>query len=207
MARKPIQLERIGLRTPRERMWSAMRTLVNFTPTEIEDKAHPIKRGAVTDYLEGLVKAGYVGCVAPTDRRASGHFRPTQYQVIKFAAVTPQVDKNGAPVQVNLGVMAMWRSMKVRKVFDAELVATDATQGSVTCTLWTAKSYLTQLSKAGYLKVERAASNGGGLARYRLVRDTGPLPPAVTRAKVVYDRNTGELHAVATPQEVCDALA
>lgn len=207
MARKPIQLERIGLRTPRERMWQAMRTLVNFTPSLVEDKAHPIKLSAVTDYLEGLVKAGYVGCVAPTDRRDNGHFRPTHYQVLKFAAVTPQIDKEGEPVKVNLGVMAMWRSMKVRKVFDAELVATDATQGSVICTLWTAKSYLTQLNKAGYLKVEKAAHNGGGLARYRLVRDTGPLPPAVTRAKVVYDRNTGELHTVATPQEVCDVVS
>jgi hypothetical protein len=121
--------------------------------------------------------------------------------------LTPQLDEDGQPNKPHIGVTAMWRAMKVRKTFDANTVATDATQGSVTCSLNTAKTYLTHLDRAGYLVVAKAARNAGGLTVYRLVRDTGPLPPAITRAKVVYDRNTGVLHTVATAQEVCDAVA
>ena len=129
----------------------------------------------------------------------------TQYVVDRPQALTPRVDAQGRESRAPLGVIAMWRAMKVRRTFDAAQLAADATQGDITCTLGTAKSYLQQLKRAGYLAVERE-SVPGRLARYRLVRDTGPLPPAVTRAKVVFDRNTGELMPVQTAQEVADAL-
>lgn len=201
MPRKPIELEHVGLRTPRERMWAAMKTLVDFTPAQIEDRAHPVHVTTVLSYLEGLVKAGFVERVGECRR-----FTAQPFRVVRFAAVTPQLDSNGKPIRPNLGVLAMWRAMKVRRTFDASLVAADATQGTVACSIATAKAYLKHLGRAGYLAEVRKPHNGGGLTVYRLVRDTGPLPPAITRAKVVYDRNTGDLHAVSTAQEVCDAL-
>lgn len=206
MSRKPIQLELAGNRTPRERMWSAMRRLGTFTPTQIEDAAHPITLESVLDYVAGLAKAGHVRQVkAQTRDAAAARFTNTQYVVERSVALAPRVDAEGRESRAPLGVIAMWRAMKVRRSFDAAQVAADATQGDITCTLGTAKSYLQQLKRAGYLAVERE-SVPGRLARYRLIRDTGPLPPAVTRAKVVFDRNTGELMPVQTAQEVADAL-
>lgn len=205
MPRKPIHLELAGKRTPRDRMWAAMRKLGTFAPTQIEDLAHPITLESVLDYVAALCKAGYVRQVKAQTRETAARFSPTQYVVERPVALAPRVDAQGRESRAPLGVIAMWRAMKVRRTFDAAQLAADATQGDITCTLGTAKSYLQQLKRAGYLAVERE-SVPGRQARYRLIRDTGPLPPAVTRAKVVFDRNTGELMPVQTAQEVADAL-
>lgn len=207
MARQPIHLERVGLRTPRDRMWSAMKTRFEFTPTQIEDDAHPVTRGAVGDYIECLLAGGYIRLVKGQAQDARAKFTSKQFQVVKMAAFTPQLNAAGQPIKPHLGVLAMWRCMKIRKTFNAQTVATDSSQGSVSCTVATAKAYCGALERTGFLVIVKPASNAGQLATYRLVRDTGPLPPAITRVKAVYDRNTGELHIAQTAQEVCDAVA
>jgi len=204
MARKPIELELAGLRTPRERMWSAMKTLVEFNATEIEDRAHPITRTSVCEYIGCLVEAGFVKQLQANGQREGSHkFAAARYKVLKMAAITPTFGKGALP---NVGVLAMWRAMKVRKVFDARQIAADASHGGVNCELGTAKTYLKRLCAAGYLAVHKKAHNGGGLTVFRLAKDTGPLPPAITRTQVVFDRNTGEMTPIQTAQEVCDAL-
>lgn len=215
MARKPIELERVlgagkRLLSPRERMWEAMCTLVLFTPSQISDKAHPVSMDAATSYLDGLVNAGFVHKVASCARRPGAKgFCASKYRVVRLVPVAPMLDKHGKPVTPPLGVLAMWRAMKIRRVFDVDMIAADATQGVVACPPATAAAYIKHLNAAGYLREEAPAQRGPGRtpARYRLMRDTGPLPPAVTRAKVVYDRNLGELFAAQTAQEVCDAAA
>jgi len=199
MPRRPIQLERTGLRTPRERMWAAMLQLGRFKATQVEDAAHPATRDAVKSYLDSLVNAGFVR-FEPAPR-----FQAATFEVIKRQALAPAVDRRGKKVQPPLGVLAMWRAMKVRKVFDADEIAADASQGGVSCTRATAKSYISALARAGYLRVD-VKSQPGRQARMRLVKDTGPLAPAITRAKVVFDRNTGELMLAETAQEVGDEL-
>ena len=204
MARKPIELELAGLRTPRERMWAAMKTLVEFNATEIEDRAHPITRNSVCEYIGGLVEAGYVKQLVANGQRDGSHkFAAARYKVLKMAAITPTFGKAAQP---NIGVLAMWRAMKIRRVFDAQQIASDASQGGVNCELGTAKTYCKRLCAAGYLTVQRKPHTSGGLTGYRLAKDTGPLPPAITRTKVVFDRNTGEMTPIQTAQEVCDAL-
>lgn len=200
MARKPIQLERTGLRTPRERMWGCMQQLGRFQRTMIEDAAHPAGRAAVQSYIDGLSKAGFIRAL-PGARR----FSATTWEVVRRQAQAPQLDREGRELQPSLGTLAMWRAMKVRKSFDADQIATDASQGGVVVKVSTANTYIKHLAAAGYLRVE-VASKPGKKARMRLVKDTGPRPPAITRAKVVFDRNTGELVTVQTAQEVADGL-
>lgn len=207
MARKPIELELVGLRTPRERMWAAMKTLVEFNASEIEDRSHPITRNSVCEYITGLVEAGFVEQLLSNGQRGgSNKFAAARYKVIKFAAITPTLGRGGVTSSPNIGQLAMWRAMKVRKVFDACQIATDASQGDTTVSLGTAKTYFKRLHAAGYLSVHKAAHNGGGLTVYRLAKDTGPLPPAITRAQIVFDRNSGDMTPIQTAQEVCDAL-
>lgn len=207
MARKPIELERVGLQTPRERMWRAMKTLVEFNATEIEDRAHPITRNSVCEYIGELVEAGYVQQLVANGQRAGSHkFAAARYKVLRFAAIAPKLGKGGQVVAPEVGVTAMWRAMRVRKVFDAEQIQTDSAAGDVSMSLGTVKTYFKRLKAAGYLGVATKAHNGGGLTVYRLVKDTGPLPPAITRTQIVFDRNTGDMTPIQTAQEVCDAL-
>lgn len=199
MARRPIQIERTGQRTPRERMWAAMLKLSRFQPVQLHAEAHPATARAVQSYIECLSKGGFINAVdeAPTKYRL--------WEVIKRQARAPMLDREGKELKPALGNLAMWRAMKVRKVFDAGQIATDATQGGVSCSLASAKAYVTVLLRCGYLRVD-AKSRPGTLARLRLIKDTGPLPPAVTRAKALFDRNTGELLLAQTAQEVGDGL-
>lgn len=199
MARKPIQVERTGHRTPRERMWGVMQQLGRFQAALVEDAAHPAGRGAVQSYVEGLCKAGFIRALE------SAPFRRTTWEVVKRQAQAPMLDRKGNALKPALGTLAMWRAMKVRKVFNADEIAADATQGGVSCSRGTAKSYLAALLRCGYLKVD-VKSKPGTLARLRLVMDTGPLAPAITRAKVVFDRNTGAMALLDTAQEVGDGL-
>src|SRR6218665_563276 len=142
MTRQRIEIERAGLRSPRERMWAAMRAAATFSALQIEDKAHPISLLAVYSYMEGLFKAGYIEPIELRSRGDFGHFKKSVFRVVKSAAITPQLDREGQPVVANLGVLAMWRAMKIRRTFNALEVATDATQGNVVCSLATAKSYI-----------------------------------------------------------------
>lgn len=199
MARRPIQIERTGQRTPRERMWAAMLKLGRFQAVQLSAQAHPATPRTVQSYLECLSNGGYIAAVddAPAKYRL--------WEVVKRQARTPMLDRQGQELKPALGNLAMWRAMKVRKVFDAAQIATDATQGGVSCSLSSTKAYVTVLLRCGYLRVD-AKSKPGTLARLRLIKDTGPLPPAVTRAKALFDRNTGELLLAQTAQEVGDGL-
>jgi len=53
------------------------------------------------------------------------------------------------------------------------------------------KRYIRALADAGYL---RAEGHEMGSVRWRLVRDTGPLPPVMKTVRYIYDPNTGEEH-------------
>lgn len=199
MARKPIQIERTGLRTPRERMWTAMLKLGRFQAVQLHESANPATPRTVQSYLECLSAGGYISALddAPAKYRL--------WEVIKRQPRTPMLDRQGQEIKPAVGTLAMWRAMKVRKVFDAAQIATDATQGGVTCSLSTTKAYVAVLLRCGYLRVD-VKSTPNTLARLRLIKDTGPLPPAITRAKALFDRNTGELLLAQTAQEVGDVL-
>jgi hypothetical protein len=74
-----------------------------------------------------------------------------------------------------------------------------------------AKTYVGRLAVAGYFKTVTPSKHLGGRggatpAVYHLVRDTGALPPAVTKRKVVYDRNLGEFTHQESEQELVDGL-
>jgi len=200
MARRPIHLERVGHRMPRERMWAAMLQLGRFEAAQIERAAHPASRATLKTYIQCLAKGGFLRAEGEAER-----FHRVTWVVVTRQAKAPMLDRNGQDIKPSLGTLAMWRAMKVRKVFDADEIAADATQGGMTCSRATVKTYLQALLRSGYLRVDKAGKPGT-LARLRLINDTGPLPPAVTRAKVVFDRNTGELLLAQTAQEVGDGL-
>ncbi len=84
----------------------------------------------------------------------------------------------------------MWTAMRGLREFTAADLAAYASNGGIDVSEATAKTYLTHLLDAGYLKVLRRAIPGRRPAQYRLLRNTGPFGPCVKRVKVLADPNT-----------------
>ena len=61
------------------------------------------------------------------------------------------------------------------------------------------------LAQAGYLQPVEPPKPGRATI-WRLVRNTGPHAPAVSRRPIVFDRNTGQVFNLETAQEVADGV-
>ena len=55
------------------------------------------------------------------------------------------------------------------------------------------RNFVNLLLRSGYLKVLRKARHGKHLARYRLIRNTGPKPPVEKRVRATWDPNLHEV--------------
>lgn len=212
--RKPIEREMRSLQTPRDRVWAAIRALraisnKPFTQVTVQDHCNPmVLLSAVDDYFEDLERAGFIARVAP-GKPIKGMPRHVttgiEYRLVKDQFEAPRVS-NGAAVTMGMGVLAMWRAMKVmQKGFDHNDVAQAASQDGFIVKGATAKTYVNALARAGYFQ-ELKPARPGTPARYRLARNTGPHAPAITRRKCVFDRNTGTFAELESVQEVCDGL-
>lgn len=210
MPRKPIETEVRGLQTPRERIWASITALEKgFTLNQVQDGCSPmVLHGCARDYMRDLEVAGFIKKVA--SGKPVGGRGPCITDGYKFDLVKPQFEApriaNGKAVTMGMGVLAMWRAMKVlQKGFDHNDVARAASQDGFVVKVAAAKSYVNALARAGYFQQLRPAKPGTP-ARYKLVRNTGAHAPAITRRKCVFDRNTGTFAELETAQEVCDGI-
>ncbi|EGU35365.1 hypothetical protein [Vibrio scophthalmi] len=81
----------------------------------------------------------------------------------------------------------VWMSMRILRTFSqADLIIT--TEGSYR----TVRRYLSALIKAGYIRQQ----GRGQSAKYQLLRNTGPKPPAI-KGDALFDQNTGERYELA----------
>jgi hypothetical protein len=201
MARKPIELEIVRRLTPRQRIWASVRKLRIFTLVELQDAVQPVAPFKTLEfYVYALVKAGYVAAVAAqtsTDQR----FDEVQYKLIKDALEAPRLGRYGDKVTQGAATLAMWRAMQVLREFDWHEVQRAASLPSLVIRPQTAATYVYALNHAGYFRTIRR-SKPGTAARFRLIKNTGPLAPAITRSKSVFDRNTCEFASHETKEEL-----
>ena len=195
--------------TPRERIWAAIRQLKKrFNQDDVQGKCCPmVNFDTVRDYLRALEAGGQIVRVEdsqPIPQRGVARTQP-RFDLVSKDHQAPRLQRDGSPVTQGLATEAMWRCMRVLKTFTPQQLADAATLGECVVGAQTAKSYIKHLARAGYLQVV-TASVPGTQAVYRLIRNTGPHAPAVTRQKVVFDRNVGEFAELQTAQEVCDGL-
>lgn len=207
--RKPIEVEVRGLQTPRERIWAAvMKLRTGMTLETIQEACEPnVSFAAVADYVRELEAGGHLACVAEAAKTDdTKRFTPRVLDLVKPAAEAPRIN-NGQAVTQGLVNLALWRAMKtLAKGFSARELARAASLDDFVVKVGTAELYARSLAAAGYL-VPVAPPRSGVATRWRLVRNTGPHAPAVTRRKCVFDRNTGAVVAeLQTAQEVCDGL-
>jgi hypothetical protein len=83
----------------------------------------------------------------------------------------------------------MWGAVRGLVTFTARDVAVHIPEDRVRVTEDEVRRYVGVLLKAGYLRVIRKAVPGKRLATYRLIKNTGPLPPVERRTVIVQDPN------------------
>ncbi len=202
MARLPSQIEMIGGKSPRQRIWEAIRKLHGkgkaFTQLQIEKHASA-DASKIKDYFSALAKAGFITVL--DQQPVNGLCVRNTYQLIKDNGIeAPRVDKQGNVATEGSLSERMWgtmRRMYVNQDFNyRELAASASTPNSV-CSEIAAKSYVLLLARAEYLEIIKPGRAGqkATLTRYRLRRDkiTGPRAPMIQRTKTVYDPNLGKV--------------
>ena len=83
-----------------------------------------------------------------------------------------------------------WQSMRILRSFDiTQIIATAEVSED------NARRFILALVRTGYLRVARPHVSGrtGSRIVYRLVRDTGPLPPILWTDGRVFDPNRNEI--------------
>lgn len=210
MARKP-SIEMTGMLTPRERVWQSVRKFgmrQHFSALMVEDGCLPtVPFQTVNAYLRALKDAGYLELVerVKPETPAGSRFEAPIYKLVNTAFEAPRVSLYGRQARQGLGVLAMWRCMKVLKSFDYRDLARAASHPTLIVAEQTAQKYVNALARAGYLTTLRAPTRLLP-GRYRLTRNTGHHAPAITRIKCVFDRNLGQFTWQQPEQEVCDGL-
>lgn len=180
----------------RERIWRTIRA----QRTEITQSGLAVASGTtlslVRNYVQGLLKAGYLH--QSGERVGRGVAIERVYVLVRDSGwEVPRVRRcDGQAVSQGSVNEAMWSTMRrmfIQNDFDCrELVALASTKQRP-ISLSTARTYVTHLARAGYLITCASAENGprGRLTRYRLHRamDTGPRSPRILRTKEVFDAN------------------
>lgn len=84
---------------------------------------------------------------------------------------------------------AMWVAMRTLSVFSPEDIMIVFAGSDLKVTISDIQSYCSALVQAKYLAVITRARPGVKPARYRLIKNSGPLPPLRKRVTVLFDPN------------------
>lgn len=181
--KSPAAMAAAGRGLARDIMWAKIRELKSFV---LEDVAAParLEPSSARHYATCLVAAG----ILRSHKAVRGE--PACYELISDPGKrTPRVDIEGKPVTQGNARAAAWRAMKSLKVFTIRDLHVTSGISEID-----AKSYLQYLVKAGYVAFKvRGAGKRPSIYRFVEAAWRGPLPPQVTRIKVVYDPNVGEV--------------
>lgn len=186
-------MARLTIRVPRgnQAYWDIMRELREFTISDIANRCSAaVARATIGGYIRSLTRGGYLDAIDTKDTAML-------YRLVIDQPNAPRVRRDGSAAgEPGLGQDRMWRSMKMLHDFDAPELAAASSLDDVTVKLESAKDYIANLYRAGYLAVVSDAKPGhrpgtGIQARYRLRPDrkTGPLAPQVQRTQWVWDPN------------------
>ena len=167
-------------------IWDVIREQRSFTITDVFLQVD-MHRKSVINYVMRLKKGGFV-------ERADDFDRTYTYNLIKDAGrFAPRLNRDGKPVTQGTANANMWQSMRMLKEFTPNDIVGVSNTTKAQLKLTTVKAYCTILLKADYLRLVRAAEPPTKQAVYRLIRDTGPLPPQVQRTKQLFDPNTNSV--------------
>ena len=168
----------------RQKMWEALKADKDCITVSGVVQRSGVHRTTVLRYLKALAQSGHL---STTD---SDPGQPNIWKLEKNVGHhAPRVRKDGSQVTQGITSQQLWTAMCGLKTFDAADLIQSA---SIVIPIATAKDYCKRLLSAGYLKVTaKAIPAAGKLARYQLLRNSGPQAPQVQRVQQVFDPNTG----------------
>jgi len=196
MTQKPVHvIAASGKAHGHQAIWNAIRAFNGGTWTirALYD-AEIAERWTIESYVDRLLKGALIEIAVPAEV-----LRDNQYRLLKDTGHhAPKLRADGLPSKQGSGTQNMWRSMRMLKEFDSREIMIHSTTEDVTVSENTAKAYCRALMTAGYLRVTQKARPGVRTARYRLVRDDGPLPPKIQRVRQVFDPNSRKSYPMET---------
>ena len=161
--------------TPNETIaWETLRVRPSFRNSDIRAAAS-VSQPTAGEWVAGWVRRGIVKV---TGRDALG----TIYAPILETEIDPA--PLGGTSHGN-----MWRAARMLGEFSARDIAAHSCTELVAVSEADAGAYCSALLAAGYLRVTQKAIPERRVARYRLIRNTGALPPRVRRVKALVDPN------------------
>lgn len=170
----------------RQEIWAAIRACREAIAVGPLVRTTGLHRSTITRYLNALTRAGYL------EHEPAATGLPGKWALRTDAGYhAPRIRPDGTDVELGEASAQLWRGMDILKEFSY----LDLVQGaSITIPHETAKAYCKFLLACGYLRViEPTNYRRGRIARYRLIRNLGPIPPQIQRVKRIYDPNTGEV--------------
>lgn len=173
----------------RQDIWLAIKSTPDrITVTDIVRQVR-LARSTVARYLKALTEAGHLEYLDAAAGQASA------WKLIGDVGYhAPRLRADGSKVTQGEVTAQLWLAMCGLKDFDFRDLVQSA---SIEIPEATAKDYCKRLLGAGYLRVlVKADPHRGRIARYRLVRPSGPRAPQVQRVRQVYDPNTGAVYPV-----------
>lgn len=173
----------------RQDMWLALKnTPDKITVSDLVARTK-LHRATVLRYLQALTAGGYLRHdPAPAGLSASWALvRDVGYHA-------PRIRADGSAVTQGEVTEQLWTAMCGLETFDYRDLMQAA---SIEIPEATAKDYCKRLLSTGYLRVLTTANPAAGrIARYRLIRPSGPQAPQVQRVQQVFDPNTGAVYPV-----------
>jgi hypothetical protein len=173
----------------RSRLWELAKIHIEFTAHDLsaaDKRSLEFVRLAIKDW----VRWGYA---QPNGKRGNRDL----YKVTKKPGTPPVSDEKGRVLSSATPTESMWFVIRKAGVFSFRDVAMQANTEATPVTEDQARDFCRMLVGAGYLRIERKADNKGRLALYRLIHNTGPIPPREKRIRAVWDENKGEFTHVA----------
>lgn len=199
MARKSSCIEMVGGKSPRQRVWEAVRKVglkadETFTQQDIE-YVSKVEEGIVKDYFKVLLKAGFITVF--TSETVKNICKRNHYQLTNDNGIeAPRIDKSGKLIEEGTGNERMWgtiRRLFLNQDFNYRELAAFASTENSPVSEETAKSYVGALYNAGYLVCTAPAVKGKKArpAGYRLIlsMNSGRRAPMIQRTKRVFDPN------------------
>lgn len=191
-----------------EHFWKVARTLGDggraFTGPQIASLSEEPHISTVTTFLRRLESAGFVE-KAGADKRP-GAKRATLWRLLRSPEKLPPMDRDGnvrRPRSVRQQIWNVIRGPAGKQGFTVhDLVAWGSTD-DLPIKLWTAKSYVQDLRRGGYLiQLDPGGPQRPAVWRLKPSMNSGPLPPLVLQAKLVFDQNRSRLTGDVLAEEV-----
>ncbi|WP_282094341.1 hypothetical protein [Epibacterium ulvae] len=142
--------------------------------------------GRTVEYVHRAIKEWInFGYVRETGRKSG---RKKLYETIR-SDEPPVTNAKGEALVLQTAEQSMWYVMRHHAIFSAEDVQMLAHSDASTVKLKDAVRYCELLLGAGYLRIERPASEDAPVT-YRLIRNTGRISPVMQTVDAIWDENT-----------------